>query len=200
MVVTKVNVVSEFCPECEEIVEKIQLEGIATCEFEKFDAHELIGETLDVCSCCEQESEPELKEPEFGGSYIINGEEVYIKEMIYDKPNVIALWSDGTKTRCTCHKEDKWNPEMALLMCVMKKVTCSTEHLGKLLEDWAVTEDIKDKRITLRDIRKKYKVEKEKYDNDDNDADEIKSLADAEKLEKSLEKLAESFKKSKKEM
>ena len=156
MVVTKVNVTSEFCPKCEEVVETIQLEGIATCEFEKFDAHELIGETLSLCSC-ECESEPELKEPEFGGSYVINGEEVYIREMIYEKPNVIALWSDGTKTRCTCHKDDKWNPEMALLMCVMKKVTCSTEHIGKLLDDWAVTDDVENKKITLKDVRKNKK-------------------------------------------
>ena len=195
MVVTKVNVTSEFCPECEEVVEKFQLEGFATCDFEKFDVHELIGETLDVCNCCEQESEsePELKEPEFGGSYIINGEEVYIKEMIYDKPNVIALWSDGTKTRCTCHKEDKWNPEMALLMCVMKKVTCSTKHISSLLEDWAVTDDVENKKITLRDIRKKHKQEKEDLQSLNEFVsllqEPVKSLSDAEKLEKLSKKV-----------
>lgn len=196
MVVTKVNVTSEFCPECEEIVEKIQLEGIATCDFEKFDVHELIGENLNLCNC-EYEAEEELKEPEFGGSYIINGEEVYIKEMIYDKPNVIALWSDGTKTRCTCHKEDKWNPEMALLMCVMKKVTCSTKHISNLLEDWAITEDVENKKITLRDVRRKHKQDKEDLESLNEFVslleEPVKSLADAEKLEKLS-------KKSKKEM
>ena len=160
MVVTKVNVTSEFCPKCEEVVEKIQLEGYTTCDYEKYDAHDLIGETLDLCNC-ECESEPELKEPEFGGSYVINGEEVYIREMIYEKPNVIALWSDGTKTRCTCHKEDKWNPGMALLMCVMKKVTCSTEHIGKLLDDWAITSEVENQKITLKDIRKRNKDKSE---------------------------------------
>ena len=192
MVVTKVNVTSEFCPECEEIVEKIQLEGYTTCDYEKYDAHELIGETLDLCNC-ECESESELKEPEFGGSYVINGEEVYIREMIYEKPNVIALWSDGTKTRCTCHKEDKWNPEMALLMCVMKKVTCSTKHISNLLEDWAVTEDVENKKITLKDIRKKHKQDKEDLESLKEFVslleEPVKSLTDAEKLEKLSKKV-----------
>ena len=158
MIVTKVNVTSEFCPECEEIVEKFQLEGISTCEYEKYDIHEWVGEEIPLCFACREQCEEEpLKEPKYGGSFIVDGEEVYIKEVIYNDPNTIVLWSDGTKTRCTKHEEDKWNPEMSLLMCVMKKVTCSTEHLSMLLEDWAITSKTKKKNITLKDVRKVHK-------------------------------------------
>lgn len=157
MIVTKVEVSNEWYPKCDEFREVIRLEGITTCENEKYDAHELIGEDIPVCLCEENWCEEPLKEPKYGGSFIVDGEEVYIKEVIYNDPNTIVLWSDGTKTRCTKHEEDKWNPEMSLLMCVMKKVTCSTKHLSMLLEDWAITSKTKKKNITLKDIRKTHK-------------------------------------------
>ena len=46
---------------------------------------------------------------------------VNIKNVIFNNPATIVFWSDGTKTVCVCSKEDTYDPEKGLALCVMKK-------------------------------------------------------------------------------
>jgi len=46
---------------------------------------------------------------------------VNIKNVIFNNPATIVFWTDGTKTVCVCSKEDTYDPEKGLALCVMKK-------------------------------------------------------------------------------
>lgn len=118
------------------------------------------------CNCggCE-----DYKEPIYGGAYYDeDGELIYIKKVIYSKPAVIIMWSDGTKTRSTCSKEDVWNPELGLSLGVLKK-TMGQEFVNKLFRDWAVEASTFDmmegespvKVVTLKEVRKNAKDSKD---------------------------------------
>ena len=94
--------------------------------------------------------------PRFGG-YVLNDggtEYIYIKQVIYNDPATIVLWSDGTKTTSKCDYRDKYNPEMGLILAVMKKII-DGKYVADLLHDWAPEEG--QKRVTLADVRKKYR-------------------------------------------
>lgn len=121
------------------------------------------------CSCYECEGCKEYKEPIYGGAYYDeDGELIYIKKVIYSKPAVIIMWSDGTKTRSTCSKEDVWNPELGLSLGVLKK-TMGQEFVNKLFRDWAVEASTFDmmegespvKVVTLKEVRKNAKDSKD---------------------------------------
>ena len=102
-------------------------------------------------------------EPRFGGMITIqNGEQVYIKRVIYSKPAVIVFWSDGKKTRSTCDKHDRFNGEFGLTLCVLKRFMTS-DQLALLLEDWFVEEvnDMEYFDITIKDLRQRNKLLKE---------------------------------------
>lgn len=121
------------------------------------------------CSCCECDGYEEYREPIYGGAYYDeDGELIYIKKVIYSKPAVIIMWSDGTKTRSTCSKEDVWNPELGLSLGVLKK-TMGQEFVNKLFRDWAVEASAFDmmegessvKILTLKEVRKNAKDSKD---------------------------------------
>lgn len=121
------------------------------------------------CICYECEGCKEYKEPIYGGAYYDeDGELIYIKKVIYNKPAVIIMWSDGTKTRSTCAKEDVWNPELGLSLGVLKK-TMGQEFVNKLFRDWAVEASTFDmmegessvKVLTLKEVRKNAKDSKD---------------------------------------
>ena len=112
----------------------------------------------------------EKKVGTFGGYFTVDGKDVYITKVIYNKPVVIVFWSDGTKTRSTCDDQDIWNTELGLSLCVMKKLI-GQDSVSKLIQDWNVTSspveiaDADDRRppkiVTLKDVRKNHKEEKE---------------------------------------
>ena len=90
--------------------------------------------------------------------------EVYIKEVIYNNPATIILWSDGSKTTSKVDPLDVYNPEFGLLICVLKKLV-GGDAVADLLEYWTPSlEDIldmrkaskKSMRRTLTEIRQKF--------------------------------------------
>lgn len=94
----------------------------------------------------------------FGGYItLLDGKDVYITKVIYNKPVVIVFWSDGVKTRSTCDDRDTWNPEFGLSLCVMKRYM-TNEQLNSMYRDW-YSEEIKDTYFStdLKEVRKKQK-------------------------------------------
>ena len=161
MIIENVNINNNI--DCDEI--KVELTGYVSTIQEAVEMNNFIGEDLMYCDEeCYCENVPE---PMFGGAYYCPccGELIYIEKVIYSKPAVIAVWSDGTKTRSTCDKEDIWNPELGLTLCVLKK-TQGQSFVTKLFRDWAIeisgaeiTSDEKPtvKTITLKDVRRNLK-------------------------------------------
>lgn len=130
-----------------------------------------VGKDVNICPMCGEgcDETVALREPAFGGAfYDYDNNLIYIEKVIYNKPAVIVVWSDGTKTRSTCDKEDIWNPELGLMLCVMKKVM-GQDFTSKLYRDWAIQIDSSDivnnestaKTITLKDVRRNLKENNE---------------------------------------
>lgn len=121
-----------------------------------------IGTDIDICGTCDFDCYDtdgyELAEPKFGGAfYDENNHLVYIEKVIYSKPAVIVIWSDGTKTRSTCAEGDTWNPDLGLTNCVIKKLM-GQEFVNKMFRDWAIAPTDKQTIITLKEVRKKNKT------------------------------------------
>lgn len=45
-----------------------------------------------------------------------------IKKVVINRPVVVAVWEDGERTRATCSKEDTFDPEVGLAVCMRKKI------------------------------------------------------------------------------
>ena len=161
MIIENVNINNDI--DCEGY--EVRLTGYTKCIEEALDMNNFIGE--DLCFSDAESFEEIRPEPIFGGAYYCPccGDLIYIKKVIYNKPAVIVIWSDNTKTRSTCDKDDIWNPELGLMLCVMKKMQ-GQEFVSKLFRDWAIevsgselaTEEKPiPKTITLKDVRRNLK-------------------------------------------
>ena len=49
-----------------------------------------------------------------------------VEEVIVNKPHVIILWNDDTRTHVQCSKEDKFNLETGIIYAVAKKMFGNT--------------------------------------------------------------------------
>lgn len=164
MVIENINTKTNI--EAEEI--EITLSGRVDSFEEANNMYNLLGR--DISYCEEEQTYEMLPEPLFGGSYYSssNGELIYIEKVIYSKPIVVIFWSDGLKTKAKCDKEDIWNPELGLMLGVMKKIM-GPDFTSKLYRDWAIQIDSSDivntesatKTITLKDVRRNLKDNKE---------------------------------------
>lgn len=104
-------------------------------EFLKYmDSYTTIREFIDSLKM--EDKKEEVKEPLYGGAYYDSNDEFkYITKVIYQAPATIVFWNDGTKTTSKCDDRDNYNPEMGLLIAVMKKIT-SGEFVERTLKDW----------------------------------------------------------------
>lgn len=90
--------------------------------------------------------------------------EVYIKEVIYNDPATIVLWSDGSKTTSKVDSLDVYNPEFGLLICVLKKLI-SGDAVADLLEHWtpALTETVNMGLFKKKPIHKTFTEVRQKF-------------------------------------
>lgn len=81
----------------------------------------------------------------------------YIKEVIYNNPATIVLWSDGTKTVSKCSDKDEYSIERGLEVCILKKLITSKKY-KEILDDWLPNQlSMTSSRVTLKDVIKKNK-------------------------------------------
>jgi len=98
------------------------------------------------------------KKKKYSGNFPSYLTSAYIKEVIYNNPATIILWSDGTKTVSKCHSSDTYSKETGLMLCVIKKLIGST-RINDILRDWIPEqESLLSMRVTLADVIKKYKA------------------------------------------
>ena len=78
---------------------------------------------------------------------------VYITKVIYNDPATIVFWSDGEKTVSRCFEPDEYNPQVGLLLAILKKFG----KVGKILDDWAPTSDKYPSCTEVKDVRARNK-------------------------------------------
>lgn len=98
------------------------------------------------------------KKYNFSGAFTLNtGAKVYIKEVIYNDPATIVLWSDGTKTVSKAVEGDCFNMESGLTICILKKIM-GRNDLKMLLKNWIPEQvSINPQRVTLKEVMKNSK-------------------------------------------
>lgn len=60
---------------------------------------------------------------------------LYIDRVTYSNPATIVFWSDGTKTVSKCHPQDKYCPEVGLIIAVNKKLF-GTSKVHDIIDTW----------------------------------------------------------------
>lgn len=61
---------------------------------------------------------------------------VSIREVIFNDPATIVLWSDGTKTVVKCGPEDSYDMEKGLAMAIVKKMAGNDNRFHKVFKQY----------------------------------------------------------------
>lgn len=64
-----------------------------------------------------------------------------IKEVIFNNPATIVIWSDGTKTVVKCQEGDTYSEELGLAMCISKKYLGNKGNFNEVFKKW-LPEDV----------------------------------------------------------
>lgn len=52
-----------------------------------------------------------------------------IRDVVYDKPVTVVNWTDGSVTTAMCKKEDIYNYETGLAVCIIKRMLRQSKQL-----------------------------------------------------------------------
>ena len=96
-----------------------------------------------------------------------------IKEVIYNAPNTVVYWTDGTKTVVTATKGETFNKEIGLAMAISKKYfsisndkpRAAFKNVVKNASDYTAATEHKRKQKELKEAKK---LEETKNGDDDN--------------------------------
>lgn len=59
-----------------------------------------------------------------------------VKQVIFNNPATVVLWSDGTKTVVKCSENDTFDPEIGLAMAICKKAFGNTGAYNEVFKKW----------------------------------------------------------------
>lgn len=59
-----------------------------------------------------------------------------IRKVIFNAPATIVLWSDDTKTVVKCGKNDKYDAEKGLALCIAKKYLGNKSNFNNVFKEW----------------------------------------------------------------
>ena len=60
-----------------------------------------------------------------------------IKKVIFNGPATVVIWLDGTKTVVKCMEGDIYDPEKALMMCIMERLLGGSKmEVKRLFKKW----------------------------------------------------------------
>lgn len=59
-----------------------------------------------------------------------------IKKVIFNAPVTIVLWTDGTKTVVKCGKNDTYDLEKGLALCIAKKYLGNKSNFNNVFKEW----------------------------------------------------------------
>ena len=80
---------------------------------------------------------------------------LYIKEVMYNDPATIVMWSDGTKTVAKCNDDDEYDKEKGLMVCILKRIMGTGDFIS-LMDSWVPAQQVMpgfQQRQTLKNVR-----------------------------------------------
>ena len=79
----------------------------------------------------------------FGLTSTSNAYSLDIKDVIFNNPATIVLWSDGTKTVVKCQEGDEYSREVGLALCIAKKALGNKGNFNNIFRKWIRNEDVR---------------------------------------------------------
>ena len=76
--------------------------------------------------------------------YGIHSSSLSIKNVIFNDPATIVIWSDGVKTIVKCVDGDDFDPEKGLAMAIVKRVFGNKGYYNNIIKKWLPKEDTTD--------------------------------------------------------
>lgn len=67
-----------------------------------------------------------------------------IKNVIFNDPATIVLWTDGTKTVVKCQEDDLYSEEVGLALCIAKKALGNKGNFNNVFKKWIPERKIDD--------------------------------------------------------
>lgn len=78
-----------------------------------------------------------------------------IKDVIFNEPATIVMWSDGTKTVVKCQEGEGYDPEKGMAMAISKKALGNKGNYCEVFKKWLPEEEeVNDGRVSANDLRK----------------------------------------------
>lgn len=80
-----------------------------------------------------------------------------IKNVIFNEPATIIIWSDGTKTVVKCQEGEGYDPEKGMAMAISKKALGNKGNYCEVFKKWLPEEEVKevnDGRVSSKDLCK----------------------------------------------
>lgn len=77
-----------------------------------------------------------------------------IKDVIFNEPATIVMWSDGTKTVVKCQEGEGYDPEKGMAMAISKKALGNKGNYCEVFKKWLPEEEVNDGRVSSNDLRK----------------------------------------------
>lgn len=78
-----------------------------------------------------------------------------IKDVIFNEPATIILWSDGTKTVVKCQEGEGYDPEKGMAMAISKKALGNKGNYCEVFKKWLPEEEeVNDGRVSPKDLCK----------------------------------------------
>lgn len=69
-----------------------------------------------------------------------------IKNVIFNEPATIVIWSDGTKTVVKCQEGERYDPEKGLAMAISKKALGNMGNYCEVFKKWLPEEEVETER------------------------------------------------------
>lgn len=68
--------------------------------------------------------------------FTVRHETPYIKEVIFNDPATVVIWSDGSKTVVKCQPGDTYSKETGLALCIAKKYLGNKGNFNEVFKKW----------------------------------------------------------------
>ena len=78
-----------------------------------------------------------------------------IKDVIFNEPATIVMWSDGTKTVVKCQEGEGYDPEKGMAMAISKKALGNKGNYCEVFKKWLPEEEeVNDGRVSSKELCK----------------------------------------------
>ena len=135
------GVLTEITPTGRMNMEAVRFEGCPD-RYGRYEVMRNCYETDDIIRQFEHEMRRRYERTVPSFNPFLSNKKPSIKEVIFNDPATIVIWSDDTKTVVKCQPGDKYSKELGLAMCISKKFLGNKGNFNEEFKKWIPEEFI----------------------------------------------------------